>query len=187
MTTRYVFDPRTSRLTVQAFATGMLSFFAHSPTFVVRDFAGALRFDPADHNGTAFDLSIGAESLSLTDPVSSGDRAEIEGRMRREVLETATHPTITFQTEDVACRPLGAGRYHLELGGWLTLHGVTHPYQVEAELIVREHEHAIELRGEDQLGMADFGIKPVTAVGGTIRLKDEVKVAFDFLGLPEAS
>lgn len=187
MTTRYVFDPRTSRLTVQAFATGMLSFLGHSPTFVVRDFAGALHFDPADQNRTAFDLSIGAESLSLADPVSSADRAEIEGRMRREVLETSAYPTITFQTEDVVCRSLVAGRYHLELGGLLTLHGVTHPYQVEAELIVREHENAIELRGDDQLSMADFGIKPVTAVAGTIRLKDDVKVSFDFLGLPEAS
>lgn len=185
MTTRYVFDPRASRLTVQAFATGMLSFLGHSPTFVVRDFVGALQFDPADPKSTALDLSIAADSLSLTDPVRAADRTEIEGRMRREVLETADYPTITFQTEDVAARSLGAERYHLELGGWLSLHGITHPYQVEAELIMRAHE--IALRGDDQLGMADFGIRPVTAVGGTIRLKDEVRVMFEFLGFPEQS
>ena len=35
---RYRIDPGRSRFTVQAFATGLLSAFAHSPTFAVRDF-----------------------------------------------------------------------------------------------------------------------------------------------------
>ena len=34
--------------------------------------------------------------------------------------------------------------------------------------------------------MSEFGIKPVTAVAGSIRLKDEVKLSFDIGGLPEA-
>ncbi len=45
MTARYRLDPGQSRFTVQAFATGLLSFLGHSPTFAVRDFAGAVRFD----------------------------------------------------------------------------------------------------------------------------------------------
>ena len=44
MTVRYRLDPVRSRFTVQAFATGLLSFLAHSPTFGVRDFAGEMSF-----------------------------------------------------------------------------------------------------------------------------------------------
>ena len=45
MMTRYRLDPGQSRFTVQAFATGMLSFLAHSPTFAVRAFRGDVEID----------------------------------------------------------------------------------------------------------------------------------------------
>ena len=88
---RYTIDPGWSRFTVQAFAGGMLSSFAHSPTFTIRDFSGELRFSetPAD---ASFELTVKADSLGVADAVSSRDRAEIETRMRTEVLETASLP-----------------------------------------------------------------------------------------------
>ncbi|HZY84092.1 MAG TPA: hypothetical protein VFE78_04635 [Gemmataceae bacterium] len=38
--TRYRLGPELRQFTVQAFASGMLSFLGHSPTFAVRDFTG---------------------------------------------------------------------------------------------------------------------------------------------------
>ena len=35
--------------------------------------------------------------------------------------------------------------------------------------------------------MSEFGIRPVTALGGTIKLKDELKLSFDLAALPEPS
>jgi hypothetical protein len=35
--------------------------------------------------------------------------------------------------------------------------------------------------------MSDFRIKPVTALGGPIKLKDEMKASFDIAALPEGS
>lgn len=185
MMTRYAFAPDRSRFTMQAFATGMLSFLGHSPTFAVRDFSGSLKFDPDNLEAAALDLTIAPDSLSLLDPVSAADRAEIEGRMRRDVLETSVFPEIAFQADDVAARPAGSGRYRLELGGRLSLHGVAQPYWVEAELLLSDG--GVHLRGEEQLSMPDFRIKPVSAVGGTIKLKDQAMLSFDLFGLPEAS
>jgi hypothetical protein len=34
--------------------------------------------------------------------------------------------------------------------------------------------------------MSDYRIKPVTALAGSIRLKDDVKLSFDIGGLPQA-
>ena len=42
MAVRYQLDPRSSRFTVQAFASGMLRAFAHDPIIVIRDFSGKL-------------------------------------------------------------------------------------------------------------------------------------------------
>jgi hypothetical protein len=41
------------------------------------------------------------------------------------------------------------------------------------------------LRGEFGLHMSEYRIKPVTALGGSIKLKDELKGSFDIAGIPE--
>ena len=88
-TTRYRLDPALSRFTVQAFASGLLSFLGHSPTFVVRDFAGDVEFDEEALPNARFEVVVRADSLHLADNVGPADRQEIEGRMRREVRATA--------------------------------------------------------------------------------------------------
>jgi hypothetical protein len=89
MATQYRLDASLSRFTVQAFAAGMLSFLGHSPTFAVRDFTGTLAFPDGGPASLRLQITIRADSLALTDRVSAADRSEIEGGMRREVLDTA--------------------------------------------------------------------------------------------------
>ena len=48
-------------------------------------------------------------------------------------------------------------------------------------------DDGLRLRGECPLRLSDYRIRPVTALGGTIRLKDELKLSFDLVGLPEGS
>src|SRR5262245_17902023 len=93
----YRLDPAPSRFMVRAFASGLLSFLAHNPTFAVREFAGQLRWEPGTSEGPGLDVSVRADSLELTDNVRPADREEIEGRMRREVLAVSAYPDIRFQ------------------------------------------------------------------------------------------
>jgi polyisoprenoid-binding protein YceI len=181
MTKRYRFDAGESRYTVQAFATGMLSFLGHSPTFAVRDFSGEVTVEGS--NVTDVRLTILAGSLRLTDEVSARDRDEIEGTMFREVLEAARFPEIAYAADEVTTEAVARGRYQLRIAGRLTLRGVVQPRPLDAELLV--FDDGIRLRGEVPLRLSEYGIKPVTALGGTIRLKDEVKVTFDLASLPE--
>src|SRR5438067_823270 len=134
MMARYRYDPGRSRFTVQAFATGLLSAFAHSPTFAIRDFAGFIGFDTDPLADLAVELTVTADSLELEGRASAADRSEIEGRMRAEVLETSAYREITFRAAAVAVHPVSPGRYRLHLGGELSLHGVTRPHRVDAEL-----------------------------------------------------
>jgi hypothetical protein len=65
------------------------------------------------------------------------------------------------------------------------MHGDSRPYYVAAELHV--FAGRLRLDGECPLQMSGFGIDPVTALGSTIRLKDEIHVCFDIAAAPEAA
>ena len=181
----FSFDPSQSRFTVQAFATGLLSFVGHSPTFSVRDFRGRLSFESGSMNPMALFLKIRADCLELVGAFSASDRTEIETRMSRDVLQTSAYPEITFEAPAAAASPIGPGRYRARLDGNLSLHGVTRPHPITAELQVLDD--ALRLLGECPLRLSDYKISPVSALGGTIRLKDELKISFDLIGIREDS
>jgi polyisoprenoid-binding protein YceI len=102
--------------------------------------------------------------------------------MRREVLESVAYPEVRYESADVAVNTVAQGRYQVQMMGRLSLHGVTRPKQVEATLLVSE---VVRLRGGRSLRLSDFRIRPVTALGGAIKLQDELEVKFDIVGLPE--
>jgi polyisoprenoid-binding protein YceI len=181
MTARYTFAPDQSRFTVQAFAAGLLSFAAHSPTFAVRDFHGTIDLDEGGRKVTALALTVKADSLDLLDRVSASDRAEIETRMRRDVLETANYPEIAFRATDLANDAFAPGRSRLRVGGRLSLHGAAPHCSLVAELQL--HDDALRIVGISPLRLSEYRIKPVTALGGTIRLKDDLKLTFDLIAI----
>jgi polyisoprenoid-binding protein YceI len=182
-TVRYRLDAGRSRFTVQAFASGLLSFLGHSPTFAVRDFTGAAEFEGGTARGLCLALTVRAGSLELVDPVRAADRAEIERTMRQEVLDVTAYPEVRYDAVCEAAETLAPGRYWVRLAGQLLLHGVTRAHAVDAGLVV--FDDGVRLGGETALRLSDYRIRPVTALGGTIKLKDELKLAFDIAGLPE--
>lgn len=183
MNSRYRFDPDRSRFMVQAFADGMLSILGHSPTFAIRDFAGAVEFVDDLIAQMRLEVTIGAKLLAALGDLSAGDRRESEDRARREVLDSGQFPDVAFRGAAADVEKVEAGRYRMALEGALTLRGVTRPYRGAAELAM--FADGLRLRGEAGLRMSDFGIAPVTALGGTLRLKDDVTFIFDLAAMPE--
>jgi polyisoprenoid-binding protein YceI len=180
MIVRYTFDPSLSRFTVQAFATGMLSAFAHSPTFAIRSFAGELQFDPDMLDAATLRITVKADTLELLDNVKPQDRAEIESRMRQEVLETTTYPEIAFESRQIKADKIADGWYRLQIAGQFHLHGVQRPDQLDAQLRIIGEE--IRLSGRFTLSQSAYRIKQVSAVGGAIKVKDELTIDFELLG-----
>jgi polyisoprenoid-binding protein YceI len=185
MVTRYQFEPKHSQFTVQAFATGLLSFMGHNPTIAIRDFDGVVTFEDEQIAKMPLELRVRAGSLEVTDAVKSSDRSEIEGRMRSDVLETASFPEIEYRATAAKTERIGNGHYRVALDGKLVLRGLSHPHRSQVELTI--FKDGIRLKGGTGLGMSDYGIQPVTALGGTIRLKDEVMLSFDLGARPVAS
>lgn len=176
---RYVLDKSSCKFTVKAFATGMLSALGHSPTFAVRDFAGEASFDPASATGASLVLRIRADSLEVMDDIKSKDRREMESTMNDSVVESAKYPEIVFDSTNVSSNKLSEGRFQVNVSGNLSLHGVTRPLTVPAQLAILGEE--FRASGEIAISQSNFGIQPVSVAGGTLKLKDELKFTFDIV------
>jgi len=107
------------------------------------------------------------ESARMT-VLDEKDRDAIQSTMQNKVLESSTFPVIRFESSSVQ----NAGGGKLTVVGNLTLHGRT------KSIVVSVREEGGEYLGETQVKQTDFGIEPVSAAGGTIKIKNELKVEF---------
>jgi polyisoprenoid-binding protein YceI len=176
---RYDINPVLSRFTLKVYATGMLSAFGHSPTIVARDFSGHVTVADDQPGAASMELSVKAASLTVADDVKEADRREIERFMRREVLEVERYPDITFASTEVTGAAAGAGSYRVTIKGSLTLHGASHPQQIEAQVNVMGDR--LTANGQCTVRQSDYAIKPVSIAGGTLKLKDGIDLSFDIV------
>ncbi len=167
-----------SRFTVQAFAEGLLSAFGHDPVITIRDFTGEVRFTPDAPSQASVRMTIRTGSLAASEEVKEKDRAEIDRMMREDVLETAAHPEIVFESTNVTAQRLGEGRYRARIIGDLTMHGVTQK-NIWIQSEVKTSEGTLRAQGAFTLKQTDFQIKPVKVAGGTLKVKNELKFSFD--------
>ena len=85
-----------------------------------------------------------------------------------QVLDVDHYPRIHFQSAQVEAR----GTDHWIVHGNLDLHGQRHPVSVDVALKDGLY------RGTATLKQTQFGITPVRLAGGTVKVKDEIKVDF---------
>jgi polyisoprenoid-binding protein YceI len=175
---RYVIDPEGSTFIVRAFATGILSAFAHSPTIAIPDFQGEVQFASSTLEEASLRIVVQSASLKVTDDISARDRQEIERRMHDEVLEADGFAEIIYECDRVASiQKISEGQYAVTLDGELALHGVTRTQPVSARVTIKGE--TLRAAGEFTLRLSDYEIGPVSAAGGAVKLKDELKLSFD--------
>jgi polyisoprenoid-binding protein YceI len=178
-TVTYKIDAGKNRFTVRAFVGGLFSAFGHDHTIAVREFSGEARFTPGSLDASSLHITVKADSLSVIDKVSESDRQEIEGKMRREVLETGKYPEIVFDSTNISAEKIADGKYRVKIEGDLKLHGVTRRAVINAQ--VTEEGDALRARGEFPLRQTEYHISPPSVAGGTIKVKDELKLSFDII------
>jgi len=175
----YVIDPKASRFTVQAFASGMLSAMGHNPTIGIRNFSGEVDFNTESAQGARFRLSIKANSLSVLDDVSDKDRREMEQMINERVLEPDKHPEILYEAPAVSVSRLQGNLYSAMLNGRLTFHGMTLSQSVTAR--IADFGEMLRTSGDFILRQSDCGIKPISVAGGALKVKDELKFLFEIV------
>src|SRR5207244_7166828 len=117
------------------------------------------------------EVTVEAKKLAVLDPeLSAAKRDEVQKRtLGPEVLDVERFPEIRFRSSKVV--ESASGRWRVE--GTLELHGKTVPvaFEVTAE--------KGRVRGSATLSQRAFGIEPIKVAGGTVRVKDEVRVDLD--------
>jgi polyisoprenoid-binding protein YceI len=175
---RYRIDVGMSRFTVRAFATGLFSSLGHNPTLAIRDYTGEATFVPSNPRQSSIRISVKSASLTVTDDASQKDRTEIESKMNQDVLETSGFPEIVFESSRAELNNSADDRYTANVTGNLILHGVTRSETILAQVSVAGD--VLRAYGEFSLRQSDYAIRLVSVAAGTLKVKDEVKVAFDF-------
>jgi polyisoprenoid-binding protein YceI len=174
---RYKINAGQSHFTVRALVGGLLSSVAgHDHTIAIRDFSGTVLFTYGSVTPAALQFAVKADSLAVTDKVSDSDRNKIQTTMRNDVLDVGNYPEITFKSTSVTAARVEEGKYQTHITGELTLHGTARPLTINA--FVTFYATSLQAEGQFALRQSDYGIKPVSVAGGTIKVKDELKFSF---------
>ena len=173
---RFTIDAKSSRLTVQAFASGFVTVFTHSPKFAIRNFVGEITFSPESMQNPSVHLLLNVRSLELMDKVSNFDRNEIE-RLFTEVLESNKIPTVEFRSSGGCSTKAGDNIYRMSVQGNLNLHGITREIGLDAEVVVEEN--TLRAQGSFSILQSDFGLKLSSVAGASLKFKDDLKCDYD--------
>ena len=164
-------DVERSTLTVSVYKSGLFSALADN--HVIR--APIANGHVTDDGKLGVEVTVHSSSLNVLDPsLAAEKRAEVAVRMHgQQVLDSAKYPEILFTSTDVM--PDGADRW--KMTGVLTLHGVSR--SVTASVLLQAGHY----RGTLSIRQRDYGIQPISIAGGTVKVKDELRIDFDIVTL----
>jgi polyisoprenoid-binding protein YceI len=158
------YDASTAEVLVFTFKEGLLSAAAHDLKLSVGRFT-------IDVEGDRVTAEFDAGSLKVVTPMKDGAEnpgamphlmyGEIEKNAAKDVLHAAKHPSIRFESTSVTAE---------EVVGRLTLHGQAK--EVRGRRLDAGGKRVVEV----SLDQRDFGIKPYSAMLGTLKVKPVVRV-----------
>jgi polyisoprenoid-binding protein YceI len=180
-TRTYTIVPSESSFRVFVGKTGLFSALAHDHEIGVKTFSGRVVVPESGAGAGSLEMEVDATSLEVLDTKPSDeDKKKIFNSMHNEVLESAKHPKITFKSVSVGgMKQTGNNAYSFVVSGDLTLKGVTKRIEIPVTATVTPQQ--IRAGGKYALKQSDFGIKPFSAAGGTIKVKDEIVLNFDIV------
>jgi polyisoprenoid-binding protein YceI len=158
-----------STITVHVAKSGLFSAFADNHTIRARLSRGTIQDTPP----ASVEIAVRTADMRVLDTgLSPAKRAEVQTRMLgAEVLDAAQFGEITFASSRVDSE--GEDRWRVT--GQLAIHGQTRTVTLS---VARRDGH---YRGATVVRQRDFGIEPISIAGGTVKVKDELRVEFDIV------
>lgn len=162
-------DTQQSRLTVLVGKSGFFSGFAHDHEIS----APIARGEVESSTPASVEFTVETAKLKVVDPnESESTRADVQQTMLGpSVLDAGRFPEIKFVSGNVE----RLGDNHWRVNGQLTLHGETKPITLETVL---EKGH---YQGTASVLQTSFGITPIRIAGGTVQVKNEVRIKYDIV------
>lgn len=137
---------------------------------------GQIEFDMASF---AADTDAARKYLEMKGMIPESTREQVTETMRgSDVLDVAKFPKAVFKIKSAVMSDGQAVERVYHLKGDFTLHGTTRPLEILAESEL-EQGKVRRLRSEFKVLQSDFGITPYKALGGAVRVADELKIHGD--------
>jgi polyisoprenoid-binding protein YceI len=154
-------DAAQSTLTIHVGKTGLFSAAGHEHTVSAPIADGIIEDGPNPR------VTFHVRSALLI-VLPEDHQSEVQHTMQTQVLDSDHFPDIQFISDQV--QPTAANQW--EIAGHLNLHGQSKPIHLHVQSIDGKYV------GTATIKQSDFGIEPVSAGGGTVKVKDELKIDF---------
>jgi len=183
----YSVDAKQSKIEIHVYREGFLKAFGHDHQISAKQFSGKVQLAEPDVSDSAVTFTAEAKSLTVVDPdESEKDRKEVQETMLgEEVLDAARFPQIRFVSWKVRSVAEKDDATELQVEGKLSLHGAERVVTLPVHLHVKEGQLTAD--GEVQLLQTEYGITPIKAGGGTVRVKDRLKISFHIVARKESA
>ncbi len=168
----YALGPDSGTLTVQTGKGGAIARAAHNLLIEVMSWGATVQITP-ELQRSVLELTADASSLKVLDgtggmqALDDDDKSGISQTIDEEVLKKTA---ITFRSTSVRAQDGG----HLHVTGDLELAGATN--LIAFDLTVGDDRR---LTGTATVRQTAWGMKPYTALFGTLKVADEVRVSID--------
>lgn len=166
------FNQDNSRCQIFTFKEGLLSKVAHDLQLKVNRYEVIWRDGNVEATFDPRSISVvHAMKRGRGNPraLSGGDKDKILENMHRDVLSPDRFPEIRFTADSVT-----ESKNRLEVNGTLELQGVRRQVRATAAREGQEWVFSVPIH------QPDFGIKPFSALMGTIKIKPSLTVRFSF-------
>jgi polyisoprenoid-binding protein YceI len=180
-------DSEASRVLIHVGKTGLGSFAAgHEHDAVAKGVSGEVLADFDDLSRSSVDVSVDARLVQITDRDESPEDVQKvqQTTLGPQVLDVARFPTIRFRSKAVTGTRVLSGTYVAAVAGELSLHGVTKAFTVPLQLEARGD--TLTATGKMVVKQTDFGIEPISAGGGLVKVEDEVTISFQIVARAKA-
>ncbi|HEV8337530.1 MAG TPA: YceI family protein [Candidatus Polarisedimenticolia bacterium] len=180
---RYKVIAANSRMVAAVASGGMFSKLGHDHAIALGGLTGEVELAPGDEK-SSLRLTIEAGTAAETGKeFDEKDRAKVNQAVREEALETGKYPQIAFKSTRIVAEGGGAKSQRYRITGELTLHGVTNRVEIPAQ--VRVSGNRLQAHADFVIFHTAYGIKRLSAVGGTIKAKNPIRITCDVVAEKE--
>ncbi|TAM80136.1 MAG: YceI family protein [Acidobacteria bacterium] len=177
-------DYNASSLIAITGTSGLFAFAGHRHAVLASEWSADLKMNLDDLGRASATITLPAAKLVIDSPAArqkaglGGGPGDSEVRtiqqrmLSSEVLDAAQYPRIKFTT--TAIKAQGSGQ--LQVTGNMEIHGRSHPVTIQARY--RSDGRQTALDGEFEIRQTDYGLRPESVAGGTVKVKNQIAIKF---------
>jgi polyisoprenoid-binding protein YceI len=173
----FTVDTQSSRALIDVGKSGAFSFAGHTHEVEAPVSRGVVHLDPDTLSRSDVRLEFNAAAMRVTgkgDPPADVPKVT-EAMLGPQVLDVKQYPSITFESTAVTATGT-LPSLTLSVAGKLTIRSTTKP--VTASVAMKVDGATLTATGKFTIKQTDFGIKPISAGGGAVKVKDELTINF---------